>query len=691
MRAPGIEFTGPDRRPGPTDALRADIAGFAGIFEHGPVLVSRRVEDWGELRAIYGGFVPIPGAPGRQALSPLALHGFFQNGGTTCIVHRLASPRMRAAKAPLIDPATGRAIGLVASSPGAWANGVRLRIPLTVLRRVVAPSGFPLDHGLPAGSLVRVTDREHNVVFGLLEGFAGRVGLLSRRRLVPPLVVEQIDTTVDVTIEGAGAANRRERFRNLSLLPNDRRYPYLFDFLAVAKPRPPVWTPAIPSAWQPIDCELELALGQQGPAASMLLRSIVLPAPDAEGYEACDPFWGALPGCPSGAKGSEIVVELTGGADALAEIDEAAFLSAFNVLARSPEPSIVCVPELMLPLAPLEAGSDDAQKLPPLDPEPAPAPPPRPWERALAAKPRRAPIMLQGLPAAEIPSEMPRYGASIPMLQEELLAALAGSVEGRERIALLDPLPAEPPLEVAERAGRFADVLAERGGALVRASGLGTMLYPWIRVLDPRTPGQRRVLIPPSGHVAGILASVTRSRGPAAPFGDTSILGAVASARDLSESERADLNALGVSAIRVLARQGVVVYGERTVSRGADADRHVPGARVLAFLRRRLRVVGETLVFEPNTEQLRLRVCLLLEGVLRELFMQGVFAGATAVESYAVRCDEARNPPEAVALGQLIAEIDVAIAVPLEFLTIRVAFSRDGAAVLDGVLTKEAL
>ncbi|WP_437765342.1 phage tail sheath subtilisin-like domain-containing protein [Sorangium sp. So ce281] len=708
MRAPGIEFVGPARAPDLSLALRADIAGFAGIFERGPVLVPLRVEDWGEYRAMYGGFVPIPGTPGRQALSPLALHGFFQNGGGPCVLFRLASPRMRAATAALTDPATGRRVDLGASSPGAWANGVTLRVPLTVRRRARRLGGLPLppSSGFQAGDLVRITGADGRTATGLLAEAPYGQGLTlpEARPPRPPLLVERLNDLVDVTIEGAGV---RERFRNLSLLPTDPRY--LWRFFAVRRPLSFWWTPAIPPSWQPIAPDLARALAFQGPAASALVRS-ELPAPD-ELPSAEDPAE-----APLGRVGrNELVAVLSRGRDDLGGVDAPAFLAAFEALALHPAPSIVCAPELMLPLAPGQpACPDDRRPDVRLEPEPPPPPPcaprrappprrhaqavtrPRPPYRPVQAASQRV-LLAGGLfrageaepggsDAPEPASGLPGYGAAVAELQRALVAALAGTADGRERIALLDPEPGMAVFDAIDRAKALEDVLlAIEQGRDARTGGLGTLLYPWIRILDPLAPGRLSALVPPSGHVAGLLARRTRQGGPAARFANERLEGAITVERPLLEGDRADLNDFGVTAIRVIAGRGVVVFGERTMRTSPGPDRYAPGARVLAFLRRVLRVVGERLAFEPNDDLLRARARVALHSALRELFAQGAFAGASPVEAYAVRCDAVLNPPESVAAGRLIAEVDVALAVPLEFLTIRVALSRDAAEILDDV------
>src|SRR5438552_4720570 len=167
MLAPGIQYVQVPTPKVDNDALRADVAAFAGIFARGPVLVARRIEDWGEQRTTFGGFVTIPGPGRKQALGPLGLYGFFQNQGGTAIVFRLASPKMRASAATAIDPYTGLLVGLAASSPGAWGDDVRLAFPLRITRTASLAAGFPIapPTKLAAGDVVRVVDKNGALAF----------------------------------------------------------------------------------------------------------------------------------------------------------------------------------------------------------------------------------------------------------------------------------------------------------------------------------------------------------------------------------------------------------------------------------------------------------------------------------------------------------------------------------------------
>jgi Bacteriophage tail sheath protein len=64
--------------------------------------------------------------------------------------------------------------------------------------------------------------------------------------------------------------------------------------------------------------------------------------------------------------------------------------------------------------------------------------------------------------------------------------------------------------------------------------------------------------------------------------------------------------------------------------------------------------------------------------VLLEAWRAGGLKGAAPDEAFRVRCDEATNPPHAVAAGRLLCEIDLAPATPMEFVTIRLTIGRQG-------------
>ena len=68
----------------------------------------------------------------------------------------------------------------------------------------------------------------------------------------------------------------------------------------------------------------------------------------------------------------------------------------------------------------------------------------------------------------------------------------------------------------------------------------------------------------------------------------------------------------------------------------------------------------------------------MLNVYLRQLFTAGAFRGATEDESFFVRCDDSNNPQRIADLGQLLVEIGVAPAEPLEFIVLRLSRDADG-------------
>src|SRR5580700_1810502 len=84
--------------------VRTDVAGFVGFTERGPlpppdatpdvaVGAAVRLTSWAEFLATFGGFVP-------YSYLAYAVRGFFDNGGTTCYVARVAGLKASEASYP---------------------------------------------------------------------------------------------------------------------------------------------------------------------------------------------------------------------------------------------------------------------------------------------------------------------------------------------------------------------------------------------------------------------------------------------------------------------------------------------------------------------------------------------------------------------------------------------------------------
>src|SRR5580704_19757155 len=91
---PGVYLQSQPAQSDDIRLVRTDVAGFAGFTERGPLpppdatpdvaaRVAFRLTSWAEFLAIFGGFVP-------YSYLAYAVRGFFDNGGTTCYVVRVA-------------------------------------------------------------------------------------------------------------------------------------------------------------------------------------------------------------------------------------------------------------------------------------------------------------------------------------------------------------------------------------------------------------------------------------------------------------------------------------------------------------------------------------------------------------------------------------------------------------------------
>ena len=106
----------------------------------------------------------------------------------------------------------------------------------------------------------------------------------------------------------------------------------------------------------------------------------------------------------------------------------------------------------------------------------------------------------------------------------------------------------------------IANAAAYVSPPLDRATGdFGAIYYPWIWRADPIGTGRNpKILLPPSGFIAGIYARIDNSRGVfKAPRGtEAGVAGAVAVATTVSDVEQDQLNPVSVNVIRTVPGSG---------------------------------------------------------------------------------------------------------------------------------------
>jgi len=257
-----------------------------------------------------------------------------------------------------------------------------------------------------------------------------------------------------------------------------------------------------------------------------------------------------------------------------------------------------------------------------------------------------------------------------------------------ERFAILDAQPAVAP----SGAGSVID----QRSALDSVGGYATLYYPWILVPPapppagsppPATP-PAPILVPPSGHVAGIYARIDNSRGVhKAPAGEEAgIRGALGVERQLSDIDQGLLNlTYGINVIRVFRPNAQpIVWGARTTATGVNSSwQYVNIRRLFLYLEGSITAGIRWAVFEPNNLELWGKLKRTISAFLNRVWRDGALFGATAKDAYYVRIDEALNPPADMALGRLTLEIGVRPAYPAEFIIVRIGIWEGGSEVTE--------
>lgn len=186
-----------------------------------------------------------------------------------------------------------------------------------------------------------------------------------------------------------------------------------------------------------------------------------------------------------------------------------------------------------------------------------------------------------------------------------------------------------------------------------------------------------RVILPPSAAVAGVYASVDRTRGiwkAPANVGISSVIGPVAK---ISDREQEDLNidpnaGKSINAIRAFTGKGTLVWGARTLAGNDNEWRYVSVRRLFNMIEESSKKASAFAVFEPNDDTTWLKVRGMVESYLYGLWERGALAGPTPEQSYFVNVGLGKTmTTQDVLEGRMIVEIGIAAVRPAEFIVLR--------------------
>jgi len=203
----------------------------------------------------------------------------------------------------------------------------------------------------------------------------------------------------------------------------------------------------------------------------------------------------------------------------------------------------------------------------------------------------------------------------------------------------------------------------------------GAIYFPWLLAADPIGAGNNpRILLPPSGFMAGIYARTDNSRGVfKAPAGtEAGVAGALAPFTDVSDFEQDTLNPVKVNVIRTVPAAGLVVWGTRTI--GSDAEwRYIPVRRTAIFLRVSIYNGIQFAVFEPNDEPLWASLRLNIRAFMMTQFRSGAFQGSKPDEAFFVKCDSTTTTQTDIDNGVVNILVGFAPLKPAEFVVLKLS------------------
>jgi len=198
-----------------------------------------------------------------------------------------------------------------------------------------------------------------------------------------------------------------------------------------------------------------------------------------------------------------------------------------------------------------------------------------------------------------------------------------------------------------------------------RDTSYAATYWPWVRIIDPATG--KHVWVPASTVIPGVYAFNDKVSAPwFAPAGiNRGGLNSVLQAElKLTQGNRDELYSNNINPIATLPKQGVVVYGQKTLQKAQSALDRVNVRRLMIELKSYIRQIADTVVFEQNTIATRnsfiARVTPFLEGIQQK---QGLYA-------YKVVMDDTNNGPAVIDQNQLVGQIYIQPTRTAEFISL---------------------
>ena len=201
-------------------------------------------------------------------------------------------------------------------------------------------------------------------------------------------------------------------------------------------------------------------------------------------------------------------------------------------------------------------------------------------------------------------------------------------------------------------------------------SKYAAIYYPWLVATMPGS-ARETVLYSPEGAMAGIYARSDIERGVHKAPANETVRGVLRFSRNVNKGEQDVLNPEGVNCLRFFEGRGYRVWGARTISSDPEWT-YINVRRLFIYLEHSIDRSTQWAVFEPNNEELWLKIRLTIEGFLYDVWRTGALLGSRPEDAYFVRCDRSTMSQSDLDNGRLVCLIGVAPTKPAEFVIFRI-------------------
>lgn len=218
-------------------------------------------------------------------------------------------------------------------------------------------------------------------------------------------------------------------------------------------------------------------------------------------------------------------------------------------------------------------------------------------------------------------------------------------------------------MAVIDLVGKGSNILSVTGNAIAIDNSYVATYWPWLQTIDPITGKQ--VWVPSSTLIPGVYAFNDSISAPwFAPAGTVrGILSNVITAeRNLTQGNRDTLYQSNVNGIATLPASGVVVFGQKTLQKKKNALDRVNVRRLLIELKSYISQIANTLVFEQNTEATRNSFLAQVNPYLASVQQR------SGLDSFKVVMDDTNNTPTTIDNNQLIGQIYIQPTKTIEFI-----------------------